>query len=218
MARKTPQQKESDLRAVVKANGVDMTKPCIVAVRGYYLNSMGKKGVNDRGIYDDAIFIITPFKIYRFQANTDPSRYRNGKGYSSGKGMACLKEGIHIYGTGLHKGTKAFRQCEKFTVMRDSKDGPYAHCGLHGINLHSGGIYSTSSLGCQTVPKDTWAKFRSTMYHVLKKHNASKIYNDRRQKVRSFPYILINEHDFLKYEETGDTKHLIVSRRYLENE
>jgi hypothetical protein len=30
--------------------------------------------------------------------------------------MACLKPGIHLFGTGRHRGKLAFRQCEVFTV------------------------------------------------------------------------------------------------------
>lgn len=46
----------------------------VVAVRGYYLNTMGKEGANDRGVYDDAIFVLEPDGVHNFNGNTDPGR------------------------------------------------------------------------------------------------------------------------------------------------
>ena len=37
----------------------------VFASRAYYRDSMGKPGVNDTGIYDDAVFILTRRLIYR---------------------------------------------------------------------------------------------------------------------------------------------------------
>ena len=46
--------------------------PLVVAgVRGYYKNAMGAPGVNDRGIYDDAIFVYTPSVMAAFNGNAD---------------------------------------------------------------------------------------------------------------------------------------------------
>ena len=50
----------------------------VLAVRGYYTNSLGEKGVNDRNLYDDAIFVIEPSGVHNFNGNTDPSRFRKG--------------------------------------------------------------------------------------------------------------------------------------------
>ena len=43
----------------------------LVGVRGYRLNSMGRVGKNDRGIYDDAFFIKSPHCFKSFAGNTD---------------------------------------------------------------------------------------------------------------------------------------------------
>ena len=197
---------ESAIRAIVDANGADSKKVCVVAVRGYYLDSMGKKGKNDRRIYDDAMFIVHPNGIERFQANTDPNGYRAGKGTGSRKGMATLKPGIHRFGKGSHKGVQAFRQCEKFTVTRDGNP-PYDHLDYHAINLHSGGYTSTSSLGCQTIPKANWPRFKATLYPLLSEYKNPLRKNDWGQKVRSFDYILIPEVELRK----GNLK---ISNRY----
>lgn len=197
---------ESEVRRVLAANGVDQSKVSVLAVRGYFLDD-GAKGKNDRRIYDDAMFVASPRGIVSYRANTDPNGFRVGKGTGSDKGMASLKEGIHLFGTGLHKGQLAFRQCEPFTVIRDGNP-PYEDKGMHTINLHSGGINSTSSLGCQTIPAGTWPEFRQLLYSWLEECKNPFRKNDRDENVRCFPYVLISE-------ENRRAGRLVVSKRYL---
>jgi lysozyme len=205
---KTPRLQESKIRKILETNGVDQSKVCAVAIRGYFLDTMGKPGVNDRRIYDDAQFICWPDGFAAFQANTDPNGYRKGHGTGSKKGMAMLKTGIHIFGTGKHKGRLAFRQCEKFTVIRDGNP-PYEHFGYHAINWHSGGNYSTSSLGCQTNPKNIFINtLRPLVYSLLETYKNPYKNNDWGQKVRSLNYVLIDETERRK-------GNLLVSTRYL---
>ena len=92
----------------------------IVGVRGYFLDSMGKKGQNDRGIYDDAIAIVSPRGIITFNANTDPARFK--------KGIANLNKGTWLYKVGIHGLSKpkalqytALVQADKVTVHRDEE-------------------------------------------------------------------------------------------------
>ena len=203
---KTPQLSEASLRDILEDNNVDQSKVCVLAVRGYYLDSMGKPGANDRRIYDDAMFIIWPDGVARFQANTDPNGWRKGRGTGSQKGMAMLKTGIHRYGKGKHRNYAAFRQAERFTVTRDGIT-PYDDLGWHAINLHSGGNTSTSSLGCQTVPKSTWNTFRTILYDLIESYGNPMGHTDH-GKARVFDYVLIDETERRK-------GNLIVSHRYL---
>lgn len=204
---KTPQIKEQEVLDILTANGVDLNKVSVLAIRGYYLDSMGRPGRNDRRIYDDAMCIVSPRGVVTFQANTDPNGYRKGSGKGRSKGMANLKSGIHLYGTGKHKGRLAFTQTESFTVIRDGNP-PYQDSGWHAINLHDGGYNSTSSLGCQTIPKQTWGTFRPLLYSLLEEFKNPKRKNAHGQSVRSFPYVLL--------EETERRKgNVVVSRRYL---
>ena len=71
-----PRLSTADLQAALRRVGVDpAAEPLVVVgVRGYYRNTMGAPGVNDRGIYDDAIFLHTPGVTAAFNGNTDPSR------------------------------------------------------------------------------------------------------------------------------------------------
>lgn len=201
---RTPRLNEDELREIIAVNGVDSTVVSLVAIRGYYLDSMGQPGQNDRRLYDDAIFIVHPDGVERYQANTDPNGWRNKT--SRRKGMAMLKTGIHIFGKGLHKGAQAFRQCEPFTVHRDGDSK--LDCGFHAINLHTGGYNSTSSLGCQTIPKSTWRRFKTSLYSLLDEYDNPMRLNDWGQRVRSFDYILLDETERRK-------GNLITSQRYI---
>lgn len=134
----------------------------VVGVRGYYRDTLGKPGVNDRGLYDDAIFVVTPTRFAAFNANTDPSRYRRGRGKGAGKGMATLKPGLwRAHRPGKHKGQymALIQTGGPVTVIRDGLAGDYEDTGWFGINIHRGGINTTSSEGCQTIPPDQWPEF-----------------------------------------------------------
>lgn len=212
MTRKIPRLTEDAIREILSANGVDQRFLSVVAIRGYYLNSMGVIGANDRRIYDDAQFVVWPDGMAAFQANTDPNGYRKGHGTGSNKGMAMLKPGIHLYGPGMHRpgkrgGHMAFVQCERFTVIRDG-DPPYEHLGHHYIHWHSGGKYSTSSLGCQTNKPGDWAVVKPLVYNLLERYKNPKRKSSRNQMVRCFPYVLMDETERRK-------GNLIVSNRYL---
>ena len=88
-----PQQaKEKTLAMVIRAGIED--RVALVGIRGYYADSMGVKGKNDRGIYDDAIILLSPSVHATFNANTDPSVFK--------KGIAVLKTGVHRYRKGNH--------------------------------------------------------------------------------------------------------------------
>ena len=136
--------------------------PCIVGIRGYYKDEMGKKGVNDRGIYDDAIYIVETNLAFAFNGNTDPSRH--GTNHKIGKGLAALKAGTYEYKIGIHglsreksKQYEALVQEEPVIVKRDVTETE--HKGFFGINIHKGGFNTTSSEGCQTIHPSQWDEF-----------------------------------------------------------
>lgn len=145
----------------VVGNKTDLTKPVILGIRGYFRDSMGAVGVNDRGIYDDAFFVIAPKDFRSFWGNTDPSRYRKGHGTDENtKGMASLVPGVWTYTRGMHRGKymALVQKVEPVTVKRDGEPD-YLDTGWHGINIHRGGLNTTSSLGCQTLHPAQWDEF-----------------------------------------------------------
>ena len=145
----------------------------VVAFRSYYQDSMGKPGVNDVGIFDDAIFIVTPDHFSSWNANTDPSRY--GLRPEGGKFMARLKPGVWSFRRLKHKmnspkGYMAFGQgSSPVTVERIRHDGTIAQneSGEFGINLHRGGNNGTSSEGCQTIPAAQWPDFDKNLADIV---------------------------------------------------
>lgn len=148
----------------------------LLGIRGYYKNSLGIPGENDRGIYDDAIFLIAREAYVTFNANTDPSIRR--------RKVAVLQSGVWLYKIGIHglskpepQRYKALVQAGPVSVLRDEMG---VDTGWFGINIHRGGPRSTSSLGCQTVFPDQWAVFIAATEAELKREN---------QKI--IPYVLI---------------------------
>lgn len=79
----------------------------LLGVRGYFRNSLGRLGVNDFGVYDDALFVvINDLKrgelrvVGRFNANCDPSQ----TGYEPGTSQpyAQLMPGVWPLRPGRH--------------------------------------------------------------------------------------------------------------------
>jgi len=170
-----PQQKrEITERYLLKAGVKDSV--ALLGVRGYYLNTMGARGKNDRSIYDDAIFVISPTCYVSYNANTDPSFFR--------KGVAVLIEGLYRYKKGNHgisrgKGYPALRPATKNEALPVMRDELGLSTG-YNINIHRGGTNSTSSLGCQTIHPSQYDSFINLVYGEMNRYKQTEI-----------PYLLV---------------------------
>lgn len=154
---------------------------------GYYRDTMGRVGFNDRGINDDAIGFISPNVDYRVQANVDPSIHRAGVATLRPSQVIWYRPGWHGYAS-IH-GHPAFRQDSPVVVRRDGTEDHRkgSHHRKYGIclgdgfwtdlgfgerfwtNLHRQTGSGTSSLGCQTIPAATWKAFHAVVMAELAK-------------------------------------------------
>lgn len=176
---KRPGMAADKVRRLLKEAGTpSQYAVAILAVRGYFRRTMGDPNSNDRGIYDDALFLVSPSEVRSFNANTDPSVSR--------KGIATLVPGVHLYRKGNHGITRpgggypAFRPAtegEQLPVTRDGSTSP--SMGV-AINIHRGSLGSTSSEGCQTIHPTQWLEFQERAYRLMDQFG---------QKV--IPYVLI---------------------------
>ena len=186
-----PNLSRENLHARIAVHNINRSEHplLIIGIRGYYRNTMGAPGANDRGIYDDALFIETPEATVSYNGNTDPSRYRKGQGKGAGKGMACLMAGAYFaHRFALHRG-KYTALCQKsgaVSVMRDGEN-PYVDTGYFGINIHRGELSTTSSLGCQTVHPSQWDSFINLALDQAKRYFGAVEY-----KRATIPYILLD--------------------------
>lgn len=161
-----------------KQMGAALPSVYVVGVRGYYRDTMGQVGKNDRSLYDDALFIVGPHSFGSFNANTDPSVYKSG--------IATLIPGVHWYRPGNHGisrpggGYPAFRPATKDEALPVQRDGKAGTSDGIAINIHKGGYTTTSSAGCQTIHPDQWDAFHAMLTKSL--HDAGE---------KKFPYILI---------------------------
>jgi lysozyme len=172
-----PQQaKEKTLSMVIKSGIVD--RVALVGIRGYYSETFQPSG-NQRGIYDDAIILLSPSVHATFNANTDPSIFK--------KGIAVLKTGIHRYRKGNHGiskpggGYPALRPSNPKEEVPVTRDGEGDSMGV-AINIHKGSRNSTSSLGCQTIYPPQWDGFINLVYSEMSRYNQKTI-----------PYLLVEQ-------------------------
>jgi lysozyme len=149
-----PQLPREAAEKLLAAYGIAIDRCVILGERGYFRDTMGEKGKNDRGIFDDALVIISPRTYRTFNGNTDPST-KGGRLAVLQPGAWQMKRGIHHPGTpGAYK---CLVQAGPVTVLRDNG---VKETGEFYIHVHHAGFNTTTSAGCQTVYMGQWDEFR----------------------------------------------------------
>lgn len=178
-----PQQTREETLAILSKHGVNADKGVVLlGVRGYYKDSMGKAGVNDMDIYDDAVFVVSPDCYQSFNFNTDPSKHYGTK-------LAKLDPGVYRYYMGDHhigtpKAYKALRPYPEGVKLPCTRDGVKSLCA--NTNIHEGGNDQpgdlhdfTGSMGCQTVPKGQFRPepkdFQPLVYAQMEKYGQKTV-------------------------------------------
>src|SRR5574343_1076250 len=115
--RSRPQIHPAEAKAILLERGI-ASPVALIGIRGYYLDTMGVPGSNDRGIYDDAIVLVGPSYYSTYNANTDPSVARPSIAVLA-PGLWWYKPGIHGYNKPIKKRYTALVQAEPVTVIRD---------------------------------------------------------------------------------------------------
>lgn len=177
----------------------------VAGIRGYYLDTMGQAGTNDRKLYDDAIFLVGKDGMVAFNANTDPGALKLG--------IASLKPGVWpVYKFDKHRGQTTapyLALCQRageVTVLRDAKPGqqPKEDTGSFGINIHRGGSFTTSSLGCQTIPP---AQYDGPNGFIAKaKEMAEKAFGEK-YAAETITYVLLENKPASTQEQSAAVSH-----------
>lgn len=209
-----PQIPAADIRAIAEVLALpQITIPRtgrkfgILAIRAYYRDSMGKHGINDRGLNDDAIFLLLDDRVVAFPGNVDASVYRTGianlksavieplgKSFvrKPGTGELWLRPGKHKINYPPPRGYAAFRQSRPCTITRDNQGD---RMGDFGINLHKGGVFGTSSEGCQTVHPLHWQELRDRICSEFGLSVMQVMANPSGSGYQEFCYLLVDRAD-----------------------
>lgn len=150
--------------------------PVLLFIRGHYLDTMGRENVNDRNIYDDAVFLVSEnFKIFEsFNANTDPAFVRRGN-----RDLAMLDLGRYRFYKGKHRGRyNALRAFPEGVVLPCTRNGKPSTCQF--INIHKGSsdpnkLDVTNSEGCLTIPSVQWQEFIERVYDAMDRVRAQTV-------------------------------------------
>lgn len=167
-----PKRDNAIIDAIIERYAMDPSRANLIFVRGWYLDSMGKPGVDDANIYDDAAFLVSPNIRESYNANTGPSFPQ--------KGYAKLDLGLYTFYPSFHhianaaKRYKALRPYPEGVVLKCTRNGKPGKCSH--TNCHKGGSNPASfdvvwSEGCLTIPSTQYPDWQPRVWGEIVKYN-----------------------------------------------
>lgn len=173
-----PKRDDATLDAVIEHFNLVPTRACLIYVRGHYLDTMGRPGVDDVNIYDDAVYLVSPNRRESWNANTSPSFPK--------KGYAELVLGQYVYYPSYHhiwepkKRYRAFRPYPEGIKLKCLRNGKLSTC--QATNLHMGSDNPAAfdvvwSQGCMTVPRSQYPDYELTVRTEVERCNGDYIGN-----------------------------------------
>jgi hypothetical protein len=197
-------------------NGIYVQMGALFDTTANYRNVLGIrkvtlsiKGLNEKGVYDDRIWVVWLDKAgvkhaTEYEANTEPMyRYEkkdqgNDANEDGKNDLGRLRQGVYKYFAYLQwskqLGRLAFKLTEAQWADRDiNEDGYFDENDLvlitnikammeeKTMHIHQGGKNDTWSAGCQTLPPLTWKKFERD---ILDGNKAGQL---------EFTYVLVHQ-------------------------
>jgi lysozyme len=139
--------------ALLAKHGVSPNHPALVGRRGYFRDTMGVSGLNDRGIYDDALALISPRFFRTFNANVDPSKFTPGV-------ASLLANRVYWFVLGTHGITG--KRPRRALVQRDAR-----------VAVQRDGAVGPTVDG--TIPPSQWAEFLSSVERQMSDYGEDRI-------------------------------------------
>jgi hypothetical protein len=166
-----PNRNNAVIDAIAERYGLDLTKASLIFIRSYYLDTLGKKGVGDSNLYDDACYLVSPAGRESWNANTEAS--------FPDKGYAVMNLGKYQYYKGKHKNLyAALRPYPEGVVLKCTRNGKPSTCSH--TNIHKGGTNPRAfdkvwSQGCLTIPATQWPDFQTRVYELMSRYKQKTV-------------------------------------------
>lgn len=157
----------------------------------------------EKDAYTDTLILLTPEGIQTWKLNTLPTKWSPGMACLQ-PGVWKFRKGIHgMHHLDLENSSEdkdayqyllnhvgedhpdpkyaltywAGREVPPMTVVRNGEPGTHTDSlsNPFWIDLHHGGLYTTSSEACQTVPVPVWHQVRDAFFGAMDKYNQSEI-------------------------------------------
>lgn len=171
-----PKRDDATLDAIIDHFNLVPTRASLIVVRGYYLDSLGKRGVDDTNIYDDAAYLVSPNRRESWNFNTSPSFPE--------KGYAELVLGQYVYYPSFHhisnprkryKALRPYPEGVTLKCLRHGKLSTCSHCNIHMGSDNPIAFDVVWSRGCMTAPRHQYPDLQTKVFAEIERCNGDYI-------------------------------------------